>query len=322
LSFPFATAKLLPLSAALILISVFTPARAECPFTLDASPEQGTAVFGALRDGYGLELDGKTVPVNDDGRFIVAFHRDYGKKAAFTVIDVNRGKKSVCNIKVKKRKWHVEHVNGVDNAKVTPPDSVMQRIAAESRVIREARKTLTYEHFPYRFIAPVEGRISGVFGSQRIFNGQKRSPHSGHDIASPNGTPVKAAESGTVVVAYPDMYYNGNIVIIDHGYFVNTTYAHLSAFNVKVGDRVNKGDVIGYVGSTGRSTGNHLHLTLNVFGVNVRPDSIIPVGSVMQDKEEYEKQKSLNPPPPTEKRQNHLLKDFTKKLKDDLHGKK
>ena len=321
MSLPFMTAKLLPLSAALILISGAGKARAECPFTLDTSPEQGSAVFGALRDGYNLELDGKSVPVNDDGRFIVAFHRDYGKKATFTVFDVNHGKKSTCHVKVKKHKWHIEHVNGVDSAKVTPPESVMQRIAAESRVIREARKNLTSEHFPYRFIAPVEGRISGVFGSQRIFNGQKRSPHSGHDIASPNGTPVKAAESGTVVVAYPDMYYNGNVVIIDHGYLVNTTYAHLSAFNVKVGDRVNKGDIIGYVGSTGRSTGNHLHLTLNVFGVNVRPDSIIPVGSVMQDKEEYEKQKRLNPEIPAETHPDSLFKGFPKKKKDTLHGK-
>ena len=318
MSLPFMTAKLLPLSAALILINQ-NAALAECPFTFDAPPEQGSAVFGALRDGYSMTLDDKNIPVSDDGRFVVGFHRDYGKKAVFTVFDMKQNKKSTCNVKVKKHKWHIEHINGVEPAKVTPPESVMKRIAAESQIIKEGRKKLSTEHFPFRFIAPLEGRISGVFGSQRIFNGQKRSPHSGNDIASPNGTPVKAVESGTVVVAYPDMYYNGNVVVIDHGYFVNTTYAHLSAFNVKVGDRVKKGDVIGNVGSTGRSTGNHLHLTLNVFGVNVRPDSIIPVGGVMQEREEYEKKRELAAPKQPFDPESPDLKTYP--LPSILHGK-
>ena len=127
------------------------------------------------------------------------------------------------------------------------------------------------------FILPVEGRISGNFGNQRIFNGIPKSPHSGTDIAAPAGTEVKAAGDGIVVLNGKDYFYTGNMVIIDHGQGLQTIYAHLQESKVKLGDKVKQGDVIGLVGSTGRATGPHLHWGASLNNVRFRPHSLLDI---------------------------------------------
>jgi murein DD-endopeptidase MepM/ murein hydrolase activator NlpD len=120
------------------------------------------------------------------------------------------------------------------------------------------------------FITPVEGRISSPFGKRRILNDQPRSPHSGLDIAAPEGTPIKAAAAG-IVRATGDYFFNGNTVLIDHGQGLITMYCHLSKIKVELNATVEQGEVIGLVGQTGRVTGPHLHFSVNLNQARVDP---------------------------------------------------
>ena len=129
------------------------------------------------------------------------------------------------------------------------------------------------------FILPVEGRISGEFGNQRVFNGIPKSPHSGTDIAAPEGTPIKAAGNGKVILNGKDYFYTGNMVIIDHGQGLQTIYAHMKESKVKVGDEVKKGQIIGLVGHTGRATGPHLHWGASLNNVRFRPHSLLNINN-------------------------------------------
>ena len=152
----------------------------------------------------------------------------------------------------------------------------MKRIEEERRLIRQARDIRTLaSDFAGGFIWPVTGPISGVYGSQRVFNGQPRDPHLGVDIAAARGTTVVAAADGTVSLAGPDLFFNGNAMILDHGLGLTTVYAHLDTFAVKQGERVKQGQAIGKVGATGRVTGPHLHWGANWAGVGVDPQLMV-----------------------------------------------
>jgi murein DD-endopeptidase MepM/ murein hydrolase activator NlpD len=135
------------------------------------------------------------------------------------------------------------------------------------------------EDFLETFTWPVEGRISGRFGNQRIYNGIAKSPHSGMDIAVPQGTPVKAPASGIVTFADTDLYLTGGTLLIDHGHGVSSNFLHMSRIDVKVGDRVEQGQVVGAVGMTGRATGPHLHWGLNWFNVRLDPLLLVAPGT-------------------------------------------
>jgi murein DD-endopeptidase MepM/ murein hydrolase activator NlpD len=126
------------------------------------------------------------------------------------------------------------------------------------------------------FIWPVTGRISGVYGSQRILNGKPKRPHYGVDIAAPTGTPVKAPADGVVSLVHNDMFYSGGTLIVDHGHGLSTTYMHLHKILVKKGQRVKQGDVIAQVGATGRVTGPHLHWGMNWFDTRLDPSLLVP----------------------------------------------
>ena len=123
---------------------------------------------------------------------------------------------------------------------------------------------------------PVTGRISGVFGSRRVLNGQEGAPHWGLDVAASTGTPVRAPAAGRVVLAEPDFYLSGGTILLDHGYGVSSSYSHLSKVAVQAGDEVRQGDLIGAVGATGRVTGPHLHWTLNWYTVRIDPALVVP----------------------------------------------
>jgi murein DD-endopeptidase MepM/ murein hydrolase activator NlpD len=130
-------------------------------------------------------------------------------------------------------------------------------------------------YFKEKFIMPVEGIISGVYGSQRILNGKPRWPHYGIDIAAKQGTMIKSSGTGVVTMAEDDLYYTGGTVIMDHGHGISTIYSHLENVLVSVGDRINQGDIIGTVGSTGRSTGPHLDFRINWFQTRLDPMSVL-----------------------------------------------
>jgi len=161
--------------------------------------------------------------------------------------------------------------------KVTPPKEVYDRIRKENKLIGRARAidtNLTY--FKDQFITPVDNAIiTGVYGSQRILNGKPRWPHYGIDIAAKQGTMIKSSGSGTVTMAEDDLYYTGGTVIMDHGHGISTIFSHLENVLVSVGDNINQGDIIGTVGSTGRSTGPHLDFRVNWFQTRLDPMSVI-----------------------------------------------
>jgi len=178
-------------------------------------------------------------------------------------------------IEVKPKKYAEQHLTIKNKRKVNPNAEDSKRIAAESKRKKKARKLYTETIPQVNFIWPVEGRISSIFGLRRFFNEQERRPHSGLDIAVDEGTPVKAVADGTVIDA-GDFFFSGNMIYLDHGQGVITLYAHLSAIDVKPGDAIRQGEIIGKVGQTGRVTGPHLHFAVYANQALIDPLYMLP----------------------------------------------
>ena len=236
---------------------------------------QGGLVYGYTDPGTKIALNGHMVTVTPDGRFVLGFGRDAPETVVLKSVTED-GKRLDRRLNIKKRKYRVQRIEGLPRKMVTPTTAALLRIKAEGNAISAARGVFTaLPHFADGFIWPVKGRISGVYGSQRILNGEPRRPHLGIDIAAPTGTPVVAAAPGTVTLANMDMYFTGGTVVIDHGHGLSTVYSHLSVISVKHGQMVKKGEHIGNVGSTGRSTGPHLDWRLNWFQERLDPRLIV-----------------------------------------------
>ena len=235
---------------------------------------QGHFILGTTDPNAEILVGKKKVKVSKDGDFVFGIDRDQKYDLTFTKI-IN-GKKTTIIKKVLKRKYNIQRIDGLEESKVTPPESVYKRIKKENNAIGKARAiNSNLQFFKEKFIMPVEGIISGVYGSQRILNGKPRWPHYGIDIAAKQGTMIKSSGSGTVTMAEDDLYYTGGTVIMDHGHGISTIYSHLENVLVSVGDKVNKGDIIGTVGSTGRSTGPHLDFRINWFQTRLDPMSVL-----------------------------------------------
>ena len=235
---------------------------------------QGHYIVGVTDPSSKIIIDKKNVKVSEDGYFVFGIDRD--RKYDLTITKINNGKKEKIIKKVLKRKYNIQRIDGLEESKVTPPESVYKRIKKENNKIGEARAINSdLPFFKNQFIMPVEGIISGVYGSQRILNGKPRWPHYGIDIAAKKGTMIKSSGSGVVTMAEDDLYYTGGTIIMDHGHGISTIYSHLETVLVSVGDKINKGDLIGTVGSTGRSTGPHLDFRVNWFQTRLDPMSIL-----------------------------------------------
>ena len=235
---------------------------------------QGHYIIGVTDPSSKIIIDKKNVKVSEDGYFVFGIDRD--RKFDLTITKINNGKKEKIIKKVLKRKYNIQRIDGLEESKVTPPESVYKRIKEENNKIGEARAINSdLPFFKNQFIMPVEGIISGVYGSQRILNGKPRWPHYGIDIAAKKGTMIKSSGSGVVTMAEDDLYYTGGTIIMDHGHGISTIYSHLETVLVSVGDKINKGDLIGTVGSTGRSTGPHLDFRVNWFQTRLDPMSIL-----------------------------------------------
>jgi hypothetical protein len=182
-------------------------------------------------------------------------------------------------IVLREREYKVSVVDGVPQRTVTPPQEDLERIRREGVLVRAAKQQVyecdaCIEQLLSATQMPLTGRISGVYGSQRIYNGKPGNPHYGLDIARPTGTPVSAPVMGLVVLAEPDLYYSGGTVIIHHGYGVTSSFLHMSQVSVRVGDMVAQGDKIGEVGATGRATGPHLDWRMNFRDNRVDPNTL------------------------------------------------
>ena len=235
---------------------------------------QGHFILGKTNPNAKILIGKKEVKVSEDGFFVFGIDRDRKFDLTFTKIENNTKSKIIK--KVLKRKYNIQRIDGLEESKVTPPESVYKRIKKENNAIGEARAINSdLNFFKDKFIMPVEGIISGVYGSQRILNGKPKWPHYGIDIAAKQGTMIKSSGTGVVTMAEDDLYYTGGTVIMDHGHGISTIYSHLENVLVSVGDRINQGDIIGTVGSTGRSTGPHLDFRINWFQTRLDPMSVL-----------------------------------------------
>ncbi len=251
------------------------PARAEVPLALDGKLTQGALVIARTVPGASATLDGKTLAVDATGAFALGFTHD-AKREWTLVVTAPGGGRLVRALAVAPRQYKIQRIEGVDQKYVEPPPEVMKRLEEEYFLVRKARDAMSAQPF-WRtgFIWPAVGRISGVYGSQRIINGKPLRPHFGVDVVAPPGTPVRAAAAGTVTLAHGDLYFSGKTVIIEHGLGVSTLYIHMQDLRVATGERVAQGQVIGTIGSTGRSTGPHLHWGLNLGQDYLDPATVV-----------------------------------------------
>ena len=235
---------------------------------------QGHFILGITDPNAKILVGKKEVKVSKNGDFVFGIDRD--EKYDLTFTKILNGKKKIITKKVMKRKYNIQRIDGLPESKVTPPESVYKRIKKENNAIGKARAiNSNLQFFKEKFIMPVEGIISGVYGSQRILNGKPRWPHYGIDIAAKQGTLIKSSGSGIVTMAEDDLYYTGGTVVMDHGHGISSIYSHLENVLVSVGDKINQGDIIGTVGSTGRSTGPHLDFRINWFQTRLDPMTVL-----------------------------------------------
>lgn len=261
------------LALALLAASLPRPAAAQADdrVVFPASAPQGAMVLGKVPPGSRVEYAGRTLRATGYGTVVFGIGRDEAGPVTVTVVHPD-GSRSEASITVSARDWPVQRVDGVPPKTVDPPPEIAERIRREQAQVTAARmRDDDRADFAQRFAWPLQGRVSGRFGNQRVYNGKPGSPHSGMDIAAPTGTPVKAPAAGVVTFAAPDLYLTGGTVLLDHGFGISSNFLHLSRIDVAVGDRVEQGQVIGAVGATGRATGPHLHWGMNWFDVRIDP---------------------------------------------------
>ena len=235
---------------------------------------QGHFIIGKTEPNTKVLIGKKEVKVSKNGYFVFGIDRD--RKFDVLITKILNGNKEKIIKKVFKRKYKIQRIDGLDESKVTPPEEVYKRIKEENNRIGEARAINSdLVFFKDKFIMPVEGITTGVYGSQRILNGKPKWPHYGIDIAAKQGTNIKSSGTGVVTMAEDDLYYTGGTIIMDHGHGISTIYSHLETVIVSVGDKINQGDIIGTVGSTGRSTGPHLDFRINWFQTRLDPMSVL-----------------------------------------------
>ena len=235
----------------------------------------GSLITGKVAPGSKINFHKKTVRVSPDGTFILGFGRNAKLTQSIEILDPN-GFTYTQNIKLKKRTYNITRIDGLPGRKVTPNPKDVKRIKANNAGIARVRQLDTKtQNFLNGFQWPILGRISGVYGSQRVLNGKPRSPHNGVDIAAPKGSTVLATAKGTIALVHQDMFYSGKTVMIDHGHGLSSIYIHMSEILVKQGQLVTKGEAIGAVDMTGRATGPHLHWGISLFRTHLDPMLIV-----------------------------------------------
>jgi len=258
----------------LLLLIIFISSSA---FAIDFEGKfiQGHFIIGKTEPKSKIWIDKKPVKVSSDGFFVFGIDRD--RKYDVIITKMNEGKKEKIVKKIQKREYKIQRIDGLPEKKVTPPKELYDRIKRENKIISDARSidsNLTF--FKNKFIPPLDKAIiTGVYGSQRILNGKPKWPHYGIDFAAKEGTKIKAMLDGTATMVEADLFYTGGTLIFDHGHGVSTLYMHMQKIYVKKGQKVKQGEIIGTVGSTGRSTGAHLDVRLNWFGTRLDPMTVL-----------------------------------------------
>ena len=240
--------------------------------------EQGGFIWGRVEPGSTVTLGGQTLDVLADGTTFAGFGRDAPATVELVVEGARR-----CNetLQVSDREYRIQRVEGVPQKTVTPPPEQLERIRREATLVADARAPSLQRPDLLAtvlagFVWPAQGPISGVYGSQRFYNGEPRNPHYGVDVAAPKGTPVHAPAAGVVTLAEPDLFFSGGTVILDHGYRLSSTFLHMSEVSVQLGQELQAGDLIGAIGATGRATGPHLDWRMNWREERIDPQLLAP----------------------------------------------
>ena len=245
------------------------------PMTLQGSLQQGSLLLGTVEAGSSVFYRGQSLPLTAEGQFLLGLGRDAPSSIELRIVDLD-GLQTVQKFAVARREYPVQRVNGVPSKTVTPPESDLARIRNDSALVKSARKEITArEDFLDGFQIPLVGPVTGVYGSQRVYNGVPKSPHYGVDYAAPTGTEVLAPAAGVVRLAHRDMFYSGGTLIVDHGHGLSSSFLHLSDILVAEGSRVIRGQPIAKVGATGRATGPHLDWRMNWHRERVDPQLVM-----------------------------------------------
>jgi murein DD-endopeptidase MepM/ murein hydrolase activator NlpD len=262
-----------------LLLGMVNAAEAAAPptgVTLEQALRQGQLIIGQTEAGARISVDQRNLRVDAQGRFVFGLARDQRRVSLCVRLADDDGARCA-GLAVAARDYAIERVSGLPPATVTPDPAERARIARENALISEAReRDEPRSDFLLPWVRPAHGRISGVYGSQRILNGEPRSPHLGLDIAAPAGTQIRAPAPGVVTLVHAGMLLSGQTVIVDHGHGVNSVYIHMSRTDVQQGQVLKTGDPIGAIGMTGRASGPHLHWGLNWFEVKLDPALVAP----------------------------------------------
>lgn len=235
---------------------------------------QGGVLRGRVQPGSEVRVNDQSIAVGPAGEIVFGLGRDEPETLSLSIRlgDQHWSK----TYSVARKNYRIQRIEGVPQQTVTPSKAQRERASQEAEKVWLARQTDNRAtDFMQNFQWPLLGPISGVYGSQRVYNGEPRRPHYGVDIARPRGTPVVAPAAGLVTLAEPDLFYSGGTLIIDHGHRLSSTFLHLSKLHVEVGQRVRQGDVIGEVGASGRATGPHLDWRMNWRDRRVDPTTLV-----------------------------------------------
>ena len=242
---------------------------------IQGSAIQGGLLFGQAEPGSSISLDGSAIAISAEGQFVIGFGRDETGIRKLRVTSP-AGEVFQKDLTVETREYAIERVDGLPPATVTPDPAALERIREEGKMVANARQHRdNHAFYAHGFTWPATGRISGVYGSQRVLNGEPRRPHFGLDIAAPEGTDVFAPADGLVTMTHPDMYFSGGTIILDHGQGLSSTFLHLSKILVEAGTFVKQGDLIARIGSTGRASGPHLDWRMNWLDRRVNPQPLL-----------------------------------------------
>ena len=244
-------------------------------FEINGEIIQGALIIGKEHPDKTIYINKQQIKLSKNGIFV--FGINYNQTGDIVIESVDKNNQKISKTyKIKKRQYKIQKIDGLNEKMVTPDQDSLEIIKKENDLIKNAQSINSdFEFFFSGFNKPVDGVISGIYGSQRILNGKPRSPHLGIDYAVPKGTEVKSPADGYVSLAERGFYFTGDSIILDHGHGVSTIYAHLDEILVKKGDFIKKGQIIGKVGSTGRATGPHLHFGMNWLGTKIDPELIL-----------------------------------------------
>ncbi|WP_431688315.1 M23 family metallopeptidase [Hahella sp. NBU794] len=257
----------------MLLLSLTLCARvwAASPIELKGDLTQGGLVVGQISADAQVWYDDHKLELTKDGHFVFGFERDDELSHSLKV-RLADGQEWTQPVTISARDYDIQYIEGIPKKMMEPDPNDLKRIREENAQVARARgRDSRLNYFLQGFICPAKGPITGVYGSQRYFNGEPRRPHYGLDIAAPRGASVIAPASGEVTLTHPDMFFSGGTLVIDHGYGVSSTFIHLDKILVKVGDKVEQGQEIAKVGSTGRATGPHLDWRINWFQTRLDP---------------------------------------------------